>query len=75
MDDPVVPAYNTPEYKFNIGITGKEIDFGLKNIGFNLNYKWVEGFIFEGSPQFTGRVPTYGLLDFQLTKNLQKLGC
>ena len=72
VDDPVVPAYNTPEHKFNIGITGKEIDFGLKNIGFNLNYKWVEGFIYEGSPQFTGRVPTYGLLDFQVTKNLQK---
>ena len=30
----------------------------LKNIGFNVNYKWVEGFIYEGSPQFTGSVPT-----------------
>ena len=77
-DDPIVPAYNTPEHKFNLGISGKDIDFKilnnsiLKNIGFNLNYKWVQGFIFEGSPQFTGQVPTYGLLDFQVTKNLKK---
>ena len=72
-DDPLVPAYNTPEHKFNIGISGKEITLNnIKDIGFNINYKWVEGFIFEGSPQFTGRVPTYGLLDFQLTKNIQK---
>jgi len=26
----------------------------------------VEGFLFEGSPQFTGRIPTYDLLDAQV---------
>ena len=41
-------------------------------MSFNLNYKWVKGFEFEGSPQFTGFVPSYGLLDFQMTKNLTK---
>ena len=41
-------------------------------MSFNLNYKWVKGFEFEGSPQFTGYVPSYGLLDFQMTKNLTK---
>ena len=44
----------------------------LEKLSFNLNYKWIQGFNYEGSPQFTGYVPSYGLLDFQLTKNLQK---
>jgi iron complex outermembrane recepter protein len=75
-DDPIIPAYNTPENKFNFGINGKEIDVSLFNIGkisFNTNYKWVQGFIFEGSPQFTGEIPSYGLLDFQVTKQISKL--
>tara|TARA_Y100000766_G_C18908892_1_gene607340 strand:- start:1074 stop:3914 length:2841 start_codon:yes stop_codon:yes gene_type:complete len=75
-DDPIIPAYNTPENKFNIGINGNEIDVSLFNIGkisFNTNYKWVQGFIFEGSPQFTGEIPSYGLLDFQVTKQISKL--
>jgi len=77
-DDPIIPAYNTPEHKFNLGVSGKEIDLKildksiLKKMSFNLNYKWVKGFEFEGSPQFTGYVPSYGLLDFQMTKNLTK---
>ena len=77
-DDPIIPAYNTPEHKFNLGFSGKEIDFKIldntivKKLSFNLNYKWIQGFNYEGSPQFTGYVPSYGLLDFQITKNLQK---
>ena len=56
-DDPIIPSYNTPAHKFNIGFRGR--DFSIKRakgFGFNVNYKWVEGFIFEGSPQFTGSV-------------------
>jgi len=68
LDDPIIPAFNTPEHKFNIGISGRGISpFGIiDNIGFNVNYKWVEGFIFEGSPQFTGIIPTYDMLDAQV---------
>ena len=75
-DDPIIPAFNTPENKFNIGINGKEIDITLLGIGkisFNTNYKWVQGFRFEGSPQFTGFIPSYGLLDLQITKEISKL--
>lgn len=75
--DPIVPAFNTPEHKFNIGISGRDIkiDIGkikIRNVGFAVNYKWVEGFRFEGSPQFTGDVPTYDLLDFQINKTVPK---
>ena len=75
-NDPIIPAFNTPENKFNIGISGKEIDIALLGIGkisFNTNYKWVQGFTFEGSPQFTGLIPSYGLLDLQITKEISKL--
>lgn len=65
--DPIVPAYNTPEHKYNIGISGRNVMIaGNDNFGFNLNYKWIEGFLFEGSPQFTGLIPSYGLLNGQV---------
>jgi iron complex outermembrane receptor protein len=69
-DDPIIPAYNTPENKFNIGFSGRKfkIPFIPKNKwGLNVNYKWVQGFRFEGSPQFTGDIESYGLLDGQIS--------
>lgn len=70
-EDPIIPAFNTPEHKFNLGISGRDLQLKLfgkdrTGFGFNINYKWVEGFLFEGSPQFTGYVPTYSLLDAQI---------
>ncbi len=78
-DDPIIPAFNTPEHKFNIGLSGRGMPihlFGseIKNLGFNVNYKWIEGFLFEGSPQFTGSIPTYDLLDAQVNWTVEKLG-
>lgn len=73
-DDPIIPAYNTPKHKYNIGLSARNIQWGgFRNWGFNVNYKWVEGFIFEGSPQFTGFVPSYDLLDAQINYNIPKL--
>ena len=69
-DDPIVPAFNTPENKFNLSLGGRDLTIrGMKNslIGFNVTYKWIEGFRFEGSPQFTGNIDTYDLLDAQLS--------
>ena len=71
--DPIIPAYNTPENKFNIGFQGRDIIIKkFSGIGFNINYKWIQGFMSEGSPQFTGSVPTYGLLDAQINKFIEK---
>ena len=74
VNDPIVPAFNTPEHKFNVGWTMR--NYPIKNdkdklLGAGVNYKWVEGFLFEGSPQFTGSIPSYGLMDAQcsLTRN------
>ncbi len=68
--DPIVPAFNTPEHKFNIGLTGRNYKpFSTRDdkIGFAVTYKWIEGFLFEGSPQFTGFIDTYDLLDAQVS--------
>jgi outer membrane receptor protein involved in Fe transport len=68
--DPIIPAFNTPAHKYNIGFSGRDINVkilkGNTFWGFNVNYKWVQGFTFEGSPQFTGQIPTYDLLDAQV---------
>ena len=67
-DDPIIPAFNTPENKFNVGFTGHDMkDFlGRPNLGFGINYKWVQGFTFTGSPQFSGPIPTYDIVDAQV---------
>ena len=68
-NDPLIPAYNTPEHKFNIGINGRD----FMSFGFSVNYKWVQGFLFEGSPQFTGNINDYGLMDAQVSKSFSKV--
>ena len=69
-DDPIIPAFNTPEHKYNVGISGRNVPLkigsAIEDFGFNVTYKWIDGFLFEGSPQFTGLIESYGLLDAQL---------
>ncbi|MCB0637375.1 MAG: TonB-dependent receptor [Lewinella sp.] len=77
-DDPIIPAFNTPEHKFNIGLSGRNVPFHiggfrLQDFGFSINYKWIDGFIFEGSPQFTGLIPQYDLLDAQINWRVPRI--
>lgn len=88
-DDQIIPAFNTPENKFNIGINGRDLvtdiswgkiikglpDFSIKHWGFNINYKWVQGYTFTGSPQFTGYLPTYDMVDAQINLKVPLLNC
>ena len=74
--DSLIPAFNTPKHKYNIGINGREINskigsLRIRNWGYKINYKWQEGFEFEGSPQFTGFVPAYAMVDAQINKRVQ----
>ncbi len=77
-DDPIIPAFNTPEHKYNVSISGRDVPLNLgfiklKKTGFNVTYKWIQGFTFEGSPQFTGAVPTYDLVDAQVNATFDKI--
>ena len=74
-DDPIIPAFNTPEHKFNLGLNAHEMKvlFSEKRIlGYGVNYKWVQGYTFEGSPQFSGPIPTYDMVDAQVNVKLDK---
>lgn len=77
-DDEIIPAFNTPEHKFNISLSGRNVPFSFggfrsENFGFNINYKWIDSFLFEGSPQFTGIIPRYDLLDVQVNYEFKKI--
>ncbi len=86
-DDQIIPAFNTPAHKFNIGISGRDMvthiaigklipsipNFSIKNWGFNMNYKWVQSYVFTGSPQFTGTLPSYDMVDAQINIRLPKI--
>jgi iron complex outermembrane recepter protein len=76
-DDPIIPAFNTPKHKYNLGLSGRSIPLKIGNLvkdfGFNFNYKWIQGFVFEGSPQFTGLIKDYGLIDGQISFGMPKI--
>jgi len=75
-DDPIIPAFNTPEHKFNVGVTGHDLKMpfsGKPHLGYGVNYRFIESFIFEGSPQFTGRLPGYDMLDVQVNAKFPKI--
>nr|MDQ3017096.1 TonB-dependent receptor [Bacteroidota bacterium] len=76
-DDPIIPAYNTPAHKVNLGFTIHELKIStspfLRNTGFAIQYKWVNGFRFEGSPQFTGYIPSYATVDAQVNVRWEKI--
>ena len=77
-NDPIIPAYNTPEHKFNLALLMKNIHFSeqrsiLRDFSSSLTYKWIEGYNYEGSPQFTGTIPTYDILDLQVSKKIPEI--
>ena len=79
-NDPIIPAFNTPANKYNVGIGCRDLELNLfgwrtKHWGFNTNYKWVQGFEYTGSPQFTGFVPSYYSVDAQVNKFFPKIYC
>ncbi len=74
-DDPIIPAFNTPENKFNAGFTShdRRIPFTeMRNLNYGLNWKFIQGYTFEGSPQFSGPIPTYDMVDAQVSVKFPK---
>ncbi|MFN8284983.1 MAG: TonB-dependent receptor [Chitinophagales bacterium] len=61
--DPIIPGFNTPKHKFNIGLNAQRI---WKGLGFGINFKWVDKYQWE-STFGDGLVPSYHLLDMQVS--------
>jgi len=68
--------FNTPKNKFTIGIANRKI---VKNMGFNVNYRWQHDFLWE-STYGTWLVPAYAVVDAQINykiapiKTMLKIG-
>jgi iron complex outermembrane recepter protein len=68
LDDPIIPGFNTPEHKVNIGLRGRRV---WKGLGFSANFQWVDEFRWE-STFGDGLVPSYHVLDMQLSYEVPK---
>ena len=61
--------FNTPRYRLNLGFSNRNV---YKNIGFALNWRWQEEFLWE-SAAGTGMIPSYNSLDAQVSYKWKKL--
>lgn len=73
-DDPLIPAYNTPEHKFNVGVNFREIAIFKKPVwSMGMSFRWIEKYTFESSPQFTGVIPAQIHLNGQISRKFPAL--
>ncbi len=63
LEDPIIPGFNTPKHKFNIGLSAQRI---WKGLGFGINFKWVSKYNWE-STFGDGAVPSYHTMDMMLS--------
>ena len=61
--DIFVTGFNTPILSTNLSFGNREV---IKNLGFNMIYKWQQGFLWE-SPLVTGSVPAVHTFDAQVS--------
>ena len=61
LTDPIIPAFNTPEHKYSLGINGTP----FTNFNYSVNYKWVEEHEYQ-MPFAEGMIDTYWTLDAQV---------
>jgi len=76
QDADFIAGFNTPKNRFSIGIGSTEV---TKNIGFNINYRYQESFLWQ-SGFGEDIMPAYGVIDAQINykissmKTIVKLG-
>ncbi len=63
------PQFNTPRFKFNVGYTNRYI---TRMIGFNINWRWQEGFLWE-SAFGTAMMPAFSMIDAHISLHLSHL--
>ena len=72
-------GFNTPNNRFSIGIGNRKV---AKNLGFNINYRWQEDFVWISSfgNNLPAVIPSFGVLDAQVNykvsaiKSMIKIG-
>ena len=63
-------GFNTPENKFNVGIT--RTITSKRNLGFNLNYRWQQEFEWQ-SDFGVAMIPEFGVFDAQVSYRLEAI--
>lgn len=66
LSDDIIPGFNTPNHKINVGIKGRKV---WKNLGFSTNFQWVDNYVWQ-STFGIGPVNSYRILDAQLSYEL-----
>jgi iron complex outermembrane recepter protein len=62
-------GFNTPENKFNLGIGNRKL---AKNLGFNINYRWQDEFLWQSDfGEWT--VPEFGVVDAQVSYKISSM--
>lgn len=72
-------GFNTPNNRFSVGIGNRKV---AKNLGFNINYRWQEDFVWISSfgNNLPAVIPSFGVLDAQVNykvsaiKSMIKIG-
>lgn len=67
-NDIFVTGFNTPQWSSNLSFGNREI---VKNIGFNIGWKWQDAFLWE-SPLVTGGISAYSTIDAQVSLRVPK---
>jgi iron complex outermembrane recepter protein len=67
-----VPAFNTPKYRTTVTVGNSEV---VKNIGFNLAWRWQDSFDWYGSfnEMRPGRIKAYSMVDAQVSYKVPSL--
>ncbi|GIR27028.1 MAG: hypothetical protein CM15mP41_2140 [Flammeovirgaceae bacterium] len=61
--------FNTPDYRFNLSFGNRKL---TRNLGFNINYRWQNSFLWESSFG-VGNIPQIHNLDAQVTYSLNSI--
>jgi outer membrane receptor protein involved in Fe transport len=69
--DPIVPSFNTPEYKTNVTFGNRNL---YKNIGFNVAWHWQDSFLYQFAfaNGYDGIVPAFHTFDAQVSYRVMK---
>lgn len=68
-EDDLIPGFNTPPHKFNIGISANKV---WKGLGFGANFHWQDKFYWE-SPFSNGDVSKIHSLDLEVHYEIEKI--
>lgn len=69
VDEGFISGFNTPKNRISIGLENRKL---VKNLGFNLNYRYQESFLWQS---FYGNatIPAYGVLNAQFNYRLSSI--